>query len=257
MIKYSISGNLKGDAIVFINGAGVGPWMWNNQINYFTNNKCITFDLPGHGINSDMDFTTIKNCANIIRKLIINESNTQKAVIIGHSIGAQILMFLLEFYEEVVERAVIISGLNQPMPMINFMIKPMINCLMPVVKWRGFAKMQSKQLAIPDNMFENYYRDSINMSKETLKNILYENSNYNFQNSSNTLVKALILVGENEKNIMKQSAFKNRKLIQNSNAYIIKNAAHGIPYEQGDLLNYIIENFINDNNIYDSSIIEL
>lgn len=168
----------------------------------------------------------------LIILLIINESNTQKAVIIGYSIGAQILMFLLEFYEEVVELAVIISGLNQPMPMINFMIKPMINCLMPVVKWRGFAKMQSKQLAIPDNMFENYYRDSINMSKETLKNILYENSNNNFQNSSNTLVKALILVGENEKNIMKQSAFKNRKLIQNSNAYIIKNAAHGIQYNK-------------------------
>lgn len=56
MLKYSISGNLSGQLIIFINGAGMGPWMWKNQIEYFKDKKCIVFDLPGHGENKDIGY---------------------------------------------------------------------------------------------------------------------------------------------------------------------------------------------------------
>jgi len=258
MIQYNVSGNVKGDVIVFINGAGVGPWMWNNQVKYFkNNNKCITFDLPGHGVNNDIDFTTIEDCVLIIKEIIFKESKLKKAILIGHSIGAQILMFMLEHHEDIIDRAIIISGLNKPMPFVNAMIKPMIACVMPLVKLKSFAKAQSKQLAIPDSMFHDYYKDSLKMSKETLSRILYENSNYIFQNKSKAKVDTLILVGENEKKIMKQSARKNKALLENSIGYIVKNASHGIPYEQSDLINYVVECFINSKEIVDNNLIVL
>lgn len=257
MIQYNVSGNVKGDVIVFINGAGVGPWMWNNQVGYFTNNKCITFDLPGHGVNNHIDFTTIEDCAVMIREIISKESESKKAILIGHSIGAQILMFMLEQHEDVIDKAIIISGLNKPMPFVNVMLKPMIACMMPLVKLKSFAKAQSKQLAIPDSMFDDYYKDSLKMSKETLSHILNENSNYSFKNNSRVKVDTLILVGENEKKIMKESASKNKALLENSLGYIVKNASHGIPYEQSDLLNYAVECFISGREIFDDNLIAL
>lgn len=257
MIKYSVAGNVKGDLIVFINGAGVGPWMWDNQVKYFTSKKCITFDLPGHGVNNDMNFTTIEDCAVLIKKIILKESESKKAILIGHSIGAQILMFMLENHEEVIHKAIIISGLNKKMPFVNGMIKPMVACTMPLAKLKSFSKVQSKQLAIPDSMFEDYYKDSLKVSKETLSHILYENSNYSFENKSKVKVDTLILVGENEKKIMKESAIKNKALLENSVGYIVKNAAHGIPYEQSDLLNYVVDSFINGKEIVHDNLIEL
>ncbi|WP_404661374.1 alpha/beta fold hydrolase [Haloimpatiens myeolchijeotgali] len=257
MIQYNVAGNVKGDVVVFINGAGVGPWMWNNQVKHFTSKKCITFDLPGHGLNSDIDFTTIEDCAILIKKIILKESKSKKAILIGHSIGAQIIMFMLEHYEDVIDKAIIISGLNKPMPFVNAMVKPMIACTMPLVKLKIFAKVQSKQLSIPDSMFDDYYKDSLKISKETFSHILYENSNYSFQNKSRVKVDTLILVGENEKKIMKESANKNKALLENSIGYIVKNASHGIPYEQSDLLNYAVDCFINSKEIVDKNLIVL
>lgn len=95
------------------------------------------------------------------------------------------------------------------------------------------------------------------MQKETLSHILYENSNYNFQNKSKAKVDTLILVGQNEKKIMKESATKNKVLLENSIGYIVKNASHGIPYEQSDLLNYVVECFISGREIDDDNLIVL
>lgn len=256
MIKYNVSGNLNGDAIMFINGAGVGSWMWNNQIKYFTNNKCITFDLPGHGQNSDIDFTTIKDCARCINEIILKESLI-KVTLIGHSIGAQIVMFMLENYSQIIHKVVLISGLNKKMPLINFMVKPMIFCTMPLSKLKSFAKIQSKQLSIPENMFDKYYSDSLKLSKETFKNILYENANYSFENKLRVNINTLILIGEKEKKIMKASAIKNKDLLTNSLIYAVKNASHGIPYEQSELLNYTIKQFLNNEKILDDGLLDL
>lgn len=257
MIKYNVTGNANGEVLIFINGAGIGPWMWDDQVRYFTDYKCITFDLPGHGANINIDFTTIEDCSNTIKDIILKESVSKKATLIGHSIGSQITMYMLEHHENVIDRAVIISGLNKPMPFMNMMIKPMIACSMPLVKRRYFAKIQANQLSVPDKMFDVYYKDTIKISKETFSNILNENSNFIFSNSSQTQLKTMILVGDNEKNIMKISAKKTKSLIANSIGYIVKNASHDIPYVQDGLLNNLIESFIDGKDISHDELIKL
>jgi pimeloyl-ACP methyl ester carboxylesterase len=249
MLKYSISGNLSGQLIIFINGAGMGPWMWKNQIEYFKDKKCIVFDLPGHGENKDIEFISIKNCQELVSQIVLNESESKEAVVIGHSIGAQILMSMLEHNQEIVSKGIIISGLNEQMKFVNFMLKPLVSVSMPLVKLRWFAKIQSNQLSIPNHMFDDYYNDSIKVSRETLYKVLYENSNFVFENRSNFTKPVLILVGENEKRVMKKSARKNLMLLEKGIGYTIKNSAHGIPYESDSLANRIIENFINDKSI--------
>lgn len=243
MLKYRINGNEAGEVIVFVNGAGVGPWMWESQLNYFKDYKCISFDLPGHGENSDRDFTTIDDCSKSIREIIENESSEHKGIVIGLSIGAQIVLHMMCHHVDVLKKCVVISGLNKPMKLSKTLIHILVSCSMPLIKLKSFSKLQAKELSLPKHMFEAYYTDSLKISKDSLINILYENMKFSFGKMELTTVDTLLLVGENEKKIMIDSARSTYKKMNNCISYIVKNAGHGIPYEQGDIFNALVSNF--------------
>ena len=228
--------------MVFITGAGIGPFMWMHQIDHFVDYKKIIFNLPGHGDNCDVDFTTIEAVASELRQIILKESFNGKAIIIGHSIGAQILMWMMQNMCDVVYKGIIISGLNKPMKGVSWMIKPAIYCSMPLIKFKRFAKLQSKELSLPESMFEQYYKDSLLLNPTTLTNILKENMTFEFGGSCG--VDGIVIVGDAEKNIMKQSAKITTKVLGNKGYYNVGNAAHGIPYEKPEVLNHLITLFL-------------
>lgn len=228
--------------MIFITGAGIGPYMWTHQIDYFESYKKIIFNLPGHGDNSDVDFTTIEAVASELRQIILKESFDGKAIIIGHSIGAQILMWMMKNMRDVINKGVVVSGLNKPMKGVSWMIKPAIYCSMPLIKMKRFAKLQSKELSLPDSMFEQYYKDSLLLSPVTLTNILKENMSFEFVGSSEA--EGIVIVGDAEKIIMKQSANNTAKVLGNKGYYNVNNAAHGIPYEKPEMLNQLITLFL-------------
>ncbi len=244
MLKYKISGNEAGELIVFANGAGVGPWIWEKQLNYFKDYKCVSFDLPGHGENSDRDFTTIDDCSRIIRQIIENESADGKGIVVGLSIGAQVVLQMISHHEDVLKKCVVISGLNKPMKLSKPAIRILASCSMPLIKLKSFSKLQAKQLGLPKHMLEAYYTDTLKISKDSLVNILYENMKFSFGKMELTTVDTLLLVGENEKKIMIDSARLTYKNMNNCIGYIVKKAGHGIPFEQADIFNSLVSNFL-------------
>ncbi len=247
-MKYKVFGEENQPIMIFITGAGIGPFMWKYQVAHFKTYKIIVFNLPGHGDNSDEQFTTIQATGGKILNIIKNESKSGKAILIGHSIGAQTVMWIIENHYEHVDKAVIISGLNKPIKGMNWLIKPTISISMPLIKFRSFAKLQSKELNLPDDMFEAYYQDSLLISGKTLTNILISNLNFEFIGISGTLSQnTLVIVGENEKKMMIQSAEKTASLLRNIAYYEFASAGHGIPYEMPQQLNDLIEHFVMNN----------
>ena len=244
MIQYEVNNNENDKVIMFITGAGVSSWMYQYQKNAFSNFKTIFFDLPGHGENSNIDFTTLENVVNEVESIIAKESLNGKAVMVGHSIGAQIIMHMIQSHSQYIEKAVIISGLNRKIRGMNHITELMVSLTMPLIKYRWFAKAQAKALALPNEMFEDYYSDSLKISKKTLLNIMAENMNFVMERIDGFNIDALILVGDKEKRIMIESAIATKKAIPNSKALIINNASHGIPYEQAELLNQLITAFV-------------
>lgn len=65
--------NLYGDAdkplLVFLHGGGVSSWMWDGQVKYFNNYKCLVPDLPGHGKSSEGYNFSIRDTAD--RKSVV------------------------------------------------------------------------------------------------------------------------------------------------------------------------------------------
>lgn len=247
-MKYKVYGAENQPLMIFITGAGIGPFMWKYQVEHFKAYKIIVFNLPGHGDNSEEQFTTIEALGEKILNIIKNESKSGKAILIGHSIGAQTVMWFVENHYENVEKAIIISGLNKPIKGMNWLIKPTISMSMPLIKFRSFAKLQSKELNLPDDMFEAYYHDSLLISGKTLTNVLISNLNFEFKSVGGTSSpNTLVIVGEDEKKMMKISARKTAEILGNNCFYEFANAGHGIPYEMPQQLNDLIDHFLINN----------
>ncbi len=252
MLKYSIItddcvGNLEPAYIntaelpvfVFINGAGTGPWMWENQTKSFVGIK-VVFDLPGHDTNKEIDFISIEHASDLVIELI-HHITDRKVNIIGHSIGAQIILHILEKYPEVIDKAFVISALNMKINWLNSIISPMVKLSLPLAKKRWFAKLQAMQLGIGKDMFEKYFISSQSVSYQNLTDILKSNMNYEFFGTKVAGDNVHFIYGSKEARMMAKSAEKGHKLIKNS--HILKlSSGHDIPYRCAEELNtYILE----------------
>ncbi len=90
------------------------------------------------------------------------------------------------------------------------------------------TEVLSKSLFVPEDMFEQYYEDSIKISRESLTNITLSNGTYSLKDSiRNTEAKVLVIVGSKELGIMKKSALTLNKAIKNSELHYAKNMRHG------------------------------
>lgn len=244
MLTYSVHGKQAGDLIIFVNGAGVGPWMWAHQTQYYRAYKCITFDLPGHGTNRKSPFASIHLCAQSIQEIIEKESTGQKVILVGHSIGAQIILEMLKNPQSTISHAVIISGLNKPMTGAALFVKPMVSMTMPLAKYRWFAKVQAKTLSIPEEHFNSYYETSKNISKQSLLNILSDNLTFTFTKKEASGARVLLLVGGKEQKVMIYSTVRTAELLEESEAYLVETAGHDMPYTAPDITNQLIDRFI-------------
>ena len=51
------------ESIVFMSGGGLSGWMWNKQLEGFTDYHCLVPDLPEHGKSRDLAPFTMKTAA--------------------------------------------------------------------------------------------------------------------------------------------------------------------------------------------------
>lgn len=107
-IKYSESG--EGPAIVFLHGFLENRTMWNNFLNQFPHNRCITIDLPGMG-ESDMvgKVHSMELMAQVIKNLL-DHLNIEQTSIVGHSMGGYISLAFAELFPNRVFKIIMLNS---------------------------------------------------------------------------------------------------------------------------------------------------
>jgi hypothetical protein len=129
---------------------------------------------------------------------------------------------------DIAEYAILESALVYPIKGTAAMTVPTYKLFYGLVKRRWFSKLQAKSLCVPAVMFEQYYQDSLKMSKQSLINITLSNGNYTLKSSiANTKSNVLIIVGEKEIGIMKKSAKRLHEAIKDNELYIATAMKHG------------------------------
>jgi pimeloyl-ACP methyl ester carboxylesterase len=236
--------------MVFLHGGGVSGWMWDEQIKYFSlSNHCLVPDLPGHGLSTNEDFS-IKDSAEKIIELISNKQTDQSVIVIGFSLGAQILVKMLSLAPELINYAIINSALTVPMRYSAKLLTPLFKLSFPLTQMRSFAKLQSKVLYIQESQFEHYFKDSKEISLKSFLQVMQENMSFEVpKDYSHSKTNILVTVGEKEKSIMKKSAVELVQKNPNSKGIIIPNVGHGISLANPGYFNNMVEEWISKGSI--------
>jgi len=100
-IAYAVYGPATDPTVVFVHGWSCDSRYWHNQIPYFSKKyQVVTIDLAGHG-NSGFDrkvYTTEafgQDVAAVLRQL-----DVKKAVLVGHSMGGEIILYAAKIAPE-------------------------------------------------------------------------------------------------------------------------------------------------------------
>jgi len=101
---------------LFLHGGGLAGWMWNKQLEAFSDYHCLVPDLPEHGKSAKVKPFTMRCAAEMIIDIIQNRVHNEKAHLVGISLGAQIIVQILSIAPEVVDHVLISGTLVRSIP---------------------------------------------------------------------------------------------------------------------------------------------
>ena len=215
------------DIIILLHGGGLSWWNYEEVSEILKSNYHVILPiLDGHS-GSDRDFTSIESNANEIIEYIDNNYNGNVKLIGGLSLGAQILLDILSKRDNICEYAIIESALVCPMKMTNRLIELLINMSYGLINKKWFSKLQFKSLKIKEELFDKYYIDSSNITKNNMISFLKANSNYHLKNIKTNKSKSIVIVGSKERPIMIKSAKIIHDELINSELEILSGYYHG------------------------------
>ncbi|MBL4930551.1 alpha/beta fold hydrolase [Clostridium paridis] len=260
-LYFKESGNKQGEIIIFIHGGGISGWMWEKQLEHFKDYYCIVPDLPEHGKTINSGEISIKNSAKLIVELVEKIAKGKKVNVVGHSLGAKIVIELLNSRPEIIDHAVIASALCRPIPFMKLTHKPVIYKLtVEMLKVNWILNFQVKQFKFPPDINSDYLKkDFQDMTPETLFRIydeIYKHLNIP-RELENIYVPTLVVAGGKEPKAMKQSVTDIINILPNAKGIIIKNGLHTYPWVMFDSFNEIIRAWLNNRSIKNEQFFEL
>lgn len=232
--------------IVFIHGGGVSGWMWDKQVEYFSSNYHILVpDLPGHGSGQAEHFS-IQSAAQHLNELIKEKKTNQAVIVIGFSLGAQVLIAMLSKEPDLMDYAMINSALVKPISFANALIKSMIPAF-PLVRNKTFSTIQAKSMYISKTDHDKYFQDSRKMKKDVFVRVMQENMSFTipdgYKNASSNI---LVTVGEKERKVMKDSMKELVESNPQAKGHVIPQIGHGFSLANPSAFNGMIEEWLND-----------
>jgi pimeloyl-ACP methyl ester carboxylesterase len=249
-LHYQEYGDKSAPLMLFLHGGGVSDWMWDKQIQYFTHYHCMVPILPEHGLNNDEINFSIKGSAEELIKLIEEKARGKKVIVIGFSLGSQVMIQILSMKPDLIDFAIINSASVRPISYAEKLIKPTIKLSFPLIKNRFFSKLQAKTLYVSEDYFDKYYEESCQIKPDTLVRVLEENMSFkipkDFRKANG---KILVTVGEKEKAIMKKSAKDIVETNSNCIGVILPKIGHGVSLAMPDFFNHMVETWIHEGHL--------
>lgn len=215
--------------IVLLHGGGLSWWSWLPVIRQLENDyRVLVPVIDGYGEASGQMFISIEHSASEMLSYLQTACGGRVYALAGLSIGAQIVVEMLSQQDDIAEYAVIESALVCPMRCVKQLTPLMVGLSFPLIRMRWFARLQARELCVPQEQFDRYYADSQKISKASLQNTMISNSTYALKDTlGQTTAKALIIVGEHEIGVMKKSARQLQSKIAESQLYIAPRLKHG------------------------------
>jgi pimeloyl-ACP methyl ester carboxylesterase len=251
------SGELNAPALVFLHGGGVAGWMWKGQADFFKDYHVIIPDLPGHGKSSDVPFISINDAASKVLAAVMDIVGNERISLVGFSLGAQLAVEIISRWPEKVDSALISSALVRPFGSGKNLLLSILKMSFGLARIKWFSRLQAGQLCIPRDMWDLYYQDSAGISKDNFVRMMEANMSYALPESfAKSDVRTLVLAGEKENRIIRDSAADMVQANRNCTGYLVLGSGHGIVLAEPDFFDEIIRSFLDNIQLHRNSRLE-
>ena len=227
-MNYIEYGQENKEVIILLHGGGLSWWNYREEAELLQKDYHVVLPILNGHAGSDKDFVSIEATAEDVIAFIDEKFGSRVLAIGGLSLGAQVLTEILSKRKNICRYAVVESALVIPMRVTHALVKPMMDMSYGLIKKQWFARMQFKSFKIKDALFDEYYRDTCQITKENIIAFLKANSNYTSKEDiADTNAKVCILVGQKESKKMRDSAQRLYASIPGSSLLVLKGKYHG------------------------------
>jgi pimeloyl-ACP methyl ester carboxylesterase len=239
------------ETIIFLHGGGLAGWMWNKQLEAFSDYHCLVLDLPEHGRSIEIKPFTMKGAAEMIVDIIRNQAHSGKAHLVGLSLGAQIIVQILNTAPEVVDHALISGTLVHSIPHTETYLKLLdylIKVYEPVKDTDFFIKANMRMYNMPKSLFDKFNESTRLIKPDSLNRILKENMLFKLPASlEKAEAPVLVMMGEKDYQVIKESARDLIHVLPNSKAYLALEVGHLWNLESSELFNQVLRCWLTGN----------
>ena len=216
------------DTILLLHGGGLSWWNYREVAKLLEEDYHVILPvLDGHA-DSNATFTTIEDNAARLISYVDTHFGGQITVLGGLSLGGQVALEMLSQRPDICRYALIESALVKPSKLTAALIGPTFGMSFGLIKQRWFAKIQAAYLGIPNELFEDYYRDTCAITKADMIAFLKANSTYEMKpNLAETTAKVKIVAGSREQKNILDSAKLIHNAISGSQFEILPGLRHG------------------------------
>lgn len=249
MLYFKESNADQTETVIWLHGAMLAHWMWDEPIGRLPQYHHLAVDLPGHAASNQTPFVSITDAAKQIDELIQMKAHNGKAHLVGLSLGGYIVVEVIRQMPEAVDKA-IVSGITV-LPIANL---GFYNMLMPVMatvlKWPFVAKMNAKALKMPDSVLTKY----IETTKQTQRSAILTTSRdvANFRLSDELYSRQhpiLSVAGTNEHPTVQASVKEIASQLSHAQGFLVPDVGHGWSAEAPALFAEMVASWFENQNV--------
>jgi pimeloyl-ACP methyl ester carboxylesterase len=224
--------------VLLVHGGGVAGWMWDSLTERLQSEYAVLIpDLPGHGRSADEPYLSHAQTVAGLARLLRDAAPDHPATVVGFSLGAQLAIRLAADHPELVSQAIIVSAQAHPLPLTGLTLMTLW-ATAPLSRARWFAKLQARELFIPAHLMEDYIATSAGITRATLLAAVGANLRFELPEGwSEFPGRALIMVGADERQMMRDSARSIHAALPGSELTIVEKCGHGLPFQRGEWFN--------------------
>ena len=250
-------GNPNGEPIVFLHGAGVAGWMWQEIAAQLDDFRSILIDLPGHANSAHITVKSLEEMADLVAADIDTRFDGQAVNIVGLSLGGMMVTLLTSRHPHLVKRG-LASGVNA-LPIKNgWYFRILANLMTGIMKRDFYIKFNAKLFGVTENEWGDFYSTSKKLNMDVFKVIVNEALNFRIPaNFSQIEVPMLFVAGakENQTNIESVEALA--EAFSNSIGVIAPEGSHMWSAEQPELFANMVRAWLTDTPLPDELVIKV
>lgn len=236
------------ETILFLHGYSMAGWMWDEQVKTLPNYHCIVPDLPEHGKSRDIRPFNIKNAAEEVIGIIKKHAHDGKAHLVGMSLGAQVVLQILNMAPDVVDHAFISGAVVNKNPSSETFLELLdylIRIYVPAKNDNLTVGSYIRSYGIPKDLIKKFKESTYLIRFESAENILRESILFNIPpNLENADNSVLVMAGEKDYRVIKEHARDLADILPNSKAYLAPGVGHMWNIESPELFNQVLRLWI-------------